>query len=93
MVPDALLRNILDVCPKSLQRELHGRLRLIFDAPDIKMARRLWHETIEAFGIRASKAVERLEAGFENVMAVIALPESECHRKRLRTNNGVKQLN
>ncbi|MGI9951699.1 hypothetical protein V3F56_04975 [Moorellaceae bacterium AZ2] len=31
-------------------------------------------------------AVERLEAGFEDAMAVIALPEQ--YQKRLRTTNG-----
>lgn len=60
------IRNILDACPKSLQGDLHGRLRLIFDAPDMETARRLLNETIEAFGARAPKAVERLEAGFED---------------------------
>ncbi len=48
-------------------------------------------KTIEAFGARASKAVERLEAGFEDAMAVMALPER--YRKRLRTTNGVERLN
>jgi transposase-like protein len=37
------------------------------------------------------KAVERLEAGFEDAMAVMALPER--YRKRLRTTNGVERLN
>lgn len=85
------IRNILDVCPKTLQGELHGRLRMIFDAPDMETARRLLNETIEAFGARAPKAVERLEAGFEDAMAVMALPER--YRKRLRTTNGVERLN
>ncbi|MEW6524852.1 MAG: transposase, partial [Bacillota bacterium] len=35
--------------------------------------------------------VERLEAGFEDAMAVMALPER--YRKRLRTINGVERLN
>ena len=39
------IRNVLDACPKSLQKELHGRLRLIFDAPDMETARRLLRET------------------------------------------------
>lgn len=85
------IRNILDACPKSLQGDLHGRLRLIFDAPDMETARRLLNETIEAFGARAPKVVERLEAGFEDAMAVMALPER--YRKRLRTTNGVERLN
>lgn len=85
------IRNILDACPKALQGELHGRLRLIFDAPDMETARRLLDETMEAFGTRAPKAVERLEAGFEDAVAVMALPQR--YRKRLRTTNGVERLN
>ncbi len=85
------IRNILDACPKSLQGDLHGRLRLIFDAPDMETARRLLNETIEAFSARAPKAVERLEAGFEDAMAVMALPGR--YRKRLRTTNVVERLN
>jgi len=85
------IRNILDACPKSLQGELHRRLRLIFDAPDIETARRLLNETIEVFGVRAPKAVQRLEAGFEDAMAVMALPER--YWKRLRTTNGIERLN
>ncbi|MEW6244400.1 MAG: transposase [Bacillota bacterium] len=26
-------RNILDACPKTLQGEFHGKLRLVFEAP------------------------------------------------------------
>lgn len=86
-----LIRNILDASPKALQGELHGRLRLIFDSPDMETARRLLNETMDAFGSRAPKAVERLEAGFEDAMAVMALPQR--YRKRLRTTNGVERLN
>lgn len=85
------IRNILDACPKALQGELHGRLRLIFDAPDLVTARRLMEETVRGYAERATKAVERLEAGFEDAMAVMALPER--YRKRLRTTNGVERLN
>lgn len=35
------IRNLLDACPKALQEEFHGRLRLVFDAPDLATARRL----------------------------------------------------
>lgn len=64
---------------------------MIFDAPNMETARRLLNETIEAFGNRLPKAVERLEVGFEDAMAVMALPER--YRKRLRTTNGVERLN
>lgn len=35
------VRNILEACPKSLQRKLQARLRHIFEAPDLETARRL----------------------------------------------------
>ncbi len=84
-----LIRNILDACPKALQGELHGRLRLIFDAPDVETARGLLNETIEAFGARAPKAVERLEVGFEDAheplnSAAPTLPEMVTHHQRSR---------
>jgi len=39
------VRHILDACPKSLQGELHRRLRLVFDAPDMATTRRLLDDT------------------------------------------------
>ncbi|MBE3519257.1 MAG: IS256 family transposase [Firmicutes bacterium] len=85
------IRNILDACPKSLEKEFYQRLRLVFDAPDLETARRLKDDLLQTYAERAPKAVERLEAGFEDAMAVMALPER--YRKRLRTTNGVERLN
>lgn len=85
------LKNILDACPKALQGELHGRLRLIFDAPDLETARRLKAEVVQQYADRAPKAVARLEEGFDDAMAVMALPER--YRKRLRTTNALERLN
>ena len=85
------VRNILDACPKSLQSEFHGRLRLMFDAPDIETARGLLGGIIRDFGSKAPRAIERLEAGFEDAMAVMALPSQ--YRKRLRTTNAIERLN
>lgn len=85
------VRNILEVCPKSLQRKLHARLRHIFDAPDIETARRLLEEVVQEFEGLAPKAIEGLEAGFEDAMAVMVLPEPV--RRRLRTTNAIERLN
>lgn len=43
------------------------------------------------FTDRAPKAVERLEEGFDDATAVMALPGK--YHKRLKTTNGVKRLN
>jgi putative transposase len=34
-------KNILDACPKALKEQLHARLRLMFEVPDIDTAREL----------------------------------------------------
>lgn len=86
-----LIRNILDACPKPLQPELHQRLSLLFNAPDMKTARRLLEDIVADYEERAPKAIERLENGFEDAMAIMALPEQ--YRKRLRTTNGIERLN
>ena len=84
-------KNILDACPKAVQHELHSRLRLMFEAPDMDTARVLLDGIIDDFGAKAPGAVSRLEAGFEDAMAVMALPENL--RKRLRTTNCAERLN
>jgi len=85
------IRNVLEACPKSLQRRLHARLRHMFDAPDLETARRILELVVQEFEGLAPKAVERLEAGFEDAMAVMALPEPI--RRRLRTTNALERLN
>lgn len=85
------VRNILEVCPKSLQKKLHACLRHIFEAPNMDTARKLLEEVVQEFEAVAPKAIERLEAGFEDAMAVMALPEPV--RRRLRTTNAIERLN
>src|SRR5690606_20539607 len=53
--------------------------------PDMETARRLLDDILSEYGSRAPKAVACLEAGFEDAMAVMALPE--CYRRRLRSTN------
>ena len=43
-------------------QEYHGRLRLIFDAPDLTTARRLMEDVIRNYAQPALKAIEQLEA-------------------------------
>jgi transposase-like protein len=85
------VRNVLEACPKSLQKKLHARLRHMFDAPDQQTARRILELVVQEFEALAPRAVERLEAGFEDAMAVMALPEPI--RRRLRTTNALERLN
>lgn len=84
-------KNILDKCPKSLQSELKSRLRPVFEASDTKTARLLAKGIQEQYAIKAGRAVETLDRGLEDAIAVLTLPE--YYRRRLRTTNSVERLN
>ncbi len=84
-------RNILDATPKQLQSELHSQLRVIWEAPDVETARQMLQRVMDNFGNRAPRAVNILEEGFDDAVAVLNLPER--YRKRLRTTNGIERLN
>lgn len=86
-----LMRNFLDAVPKNLQAELYGKVRAILDAPDVETARLLLNRVVDEYGEKASKAVDILESAFDDITAVLALPER--YRKRLRTTNGQERLN
>ncbi len=63
----------------------------MLQAPDLVEAKRRLGEFVERFAKNAPKAVACLEAGFEDVIIVMALPD-KC-RKRLRTTNMQERLN
>ena len=85
------LRNILDVTPKAMKADMGDCVKAIFYANDMKAARLLLEQTLEKYGDTAAKAMETLENGFEDALAVTALPEK--YRRRLRTTNCVERLN
>ncbi|MGB9808970.1 MAG: IS256 family transposase [Caldanaerobacter sp.] len=85
------MRNILDKTPKALQKELHAKLRAIFEAPDPRTARMLLNQVLDEYRNKAPKAMEILEEGFEDAIAVLELPEP--YRRRLRTTNMLERLN
>jgi len=80
------MRNILDKTPKQLQKEIHGKVRAILEAPDLETARMLLKEVLEEYKEKAPKTMDILEEGFEDATAVLELPEQ--YRRRLRTTNG-----
>ncbi len=84
-------RNVLDKAPKKHQPELKQALNRIYNAKDEEDARRLLAQTVEKFEFDAPKAVAILEDGFEDVIAVMGLPEK--YRQKLRTSNGLERLN
>lgn len=85
------MRNFLGATPKPLHDELYGRVRAILDAPDLKTARLLYDQVVVDYGDKAPKAIAVLDNGFDDITAVLSLPEK--YRKRLRTTNGMERLN
>jgi transposase-like protein len=86
-----LAGDVLEAAPKSLRGELHEHLRAIFEAPDLPTARVLLQQLLASYAAWAPKAMAALEAGFDDAMAAVALPEP--YRRRLRTSNGIERLN
>lgn len=83
--------NIADAAPKAVQPEIREHLRPIFTAPDAATARDGLAKFIARFEATAPKAVTVLERGFEDAIAVLALPP--LYRRRLRTTNSQERLN
>ncbi len=86
-----LMRNILGSCGSKIRAEVAAEAKLVFQAADLPEARRRLAAFSERFAKTAPKAVACLEAGFEDAMAVMVLPEK--YRKRLRTTNMQERLN
>lgn len=85
-----LKRNILNKVPKTQRDELAGGLRALFDAPDSKTARQLLDGILDKYSKRLPRAMACLEEGFEDAVAVMALPNK--YRQRLRSTNMVERL-
>lgn len=86
-----LMRNMLGHCPSRERSALAAAAKLIFASTDVQEARRHRDDFVKRFAKTASKAVACLEDGFEDAMAVMALPEK--YRRRLRTTNMMERLN
>ncbi|WZL80345.1 IS256 family transposase [Vallitaleaceae bacterium 9-2] len=84
-------RNVLDKAPKKQQPQLKQHLKSIYNAISLQEARRLMKETLQTFEEKAPKSMIVLEEGFDDIMAVMELPEK--YRKRLRTSNSIERLN
>ena len=86
-----LMRNILGQCSNKHRSDVAAGAKLVLQAPDMAEARRRLTEFVERFAKIAPKSVACLEDGFEDAMAVMALPEK--YRKRLRSTNMQERLN
>ena len=86
-----LMRNALGHCPNRERTAFAAAMKLIFSSTDIVDARRHRDELVKRFAKTAAKAVACIENGFDDAMAVMALPEK--YRRRLRTTNMMERLN
>jgi len=86
-----LMRNLLGSCSRRYQPEVVAAAQRVLGATDMNEARRQLDEFSKRFEKTAPKAVECLEAAFEDAMAVMALPEK--YRRRLKSTNMVERLN
>lgn len=86
-----LMRNALGQCPNRERTAFAAAMKLIFSSTDIVDARRHRDDLAKRFAKTAAKAVACVENGFDDAMAVMALPEK--YRRRLRTTNMMERLN
>jgi transposase-like protein len=86
-----LMRNLLGHSPTKLRGKVAAAAKLVLQSADMPEARRRLAEFIDQFDKSAPKAVACMESGFEDAMAIMALPEK--YRKRLRTTNMQERLN
>jgi transposase-like protein len=84
-------RNILDKAPKKYQMAIAEQVREMFETSSIEAARRMRDEIIKEYEDVAKSAMTVLDDGFEDAMAVMALPSK--YRKVLRTTNLVEREN
>lgn len=84
-------RNILSHAPSKYQKAIHAALLDMYHSTSLEEARTKRDSIIDEYSEVASKAMECLDNGFEDVMTVMALPET--FRKYLRTSNHLERLN
>ena len=84
-------RNVLDKVPKKTQREVKVWLKDLYNSPSLEEARIRKNALLDYLEKYAPKAVETLDAGFDDITAVFQLPEV-C-RRRLRTSNSIERVN
>ena len=84
-------RNVAEAAPGRLKVGLKSELAEMFNCPDMASARARRDEIMADYAELAPRAVERLDAGFEDAMTVMELPRDM--RRAVRTTNYVERLN
>lgn len=83
-------RNVMDKTPKRYRDRMHEILDGILSAPTPEKAREEFEAATDELEGQANRALETLEAGFEDVTSVLTLPGK--YRRRLRTTNMVERF-
>lgn len=84
-------RNIIDAVPKHLRAGLRSELTEMFNSATLAAAREKRDEIIADYAQHAPKAMECLDAGFDDAMTVMELPDGM--RRCTRTTNILERLN
>lgn len=84
-------RNIADAAPKRLRAGLRSELAEMFNCRTAEEARARRDEIVADYREAAPKAAECLDAGFDDAMTVMELPERM--RRCTRTSNHLERLN
>lgn len=85
------MRNVLGATPKHMRNEIYQQVRAILDAPDIQTGRYLQQQFSAKYEDKLPRVVSVVEQGFDDVTAVLVLPNK--YLKRLRTTNSMERLN
>lgn len=84
------MRNVLSHTSAKHKQEMGEGLKRIFSSDNSKDARQRFNELAEQMEKKATKAIDCLEQGLEDALAVMALPGK--YRKRLKSTNMQERL-
>lgn len=85
------MRNILGHSPRYLKQDIANDVKLIFKAENKAVAIQLARDVIARYEDKAPRAMDCLEQGLEDGIAVLLLPQR--YRQRLRTSNLAERMN
>ena len=85
------MRNILGHSPRHLKQDIANDVKLIFKAENKTVALQLGRDTIARYEAKAARAMDCLENGLDDGIAVLLLPQR--YRQRLRTSNLAERMN
>ena len=84
------LKNVLDATPARLQATMHRALARILEADGPQAARVAFTAAVDELSGPADRALDVLENGLEDAIAMLHLPEK--YRRRLRSTNPLERL-